>query len=181
MNSEEVLHPGRKSIRIAGGDYSRPGNYFVTICATEMQCVFGLVKDGQVILSKLGNLVHECWSEIPKHFPVVKLHCCVVMPNHLHGMIRLEKQVKMRQKTSMYSPNRKIKPGSLPVIVRSFKSAVSLRAKKELGWHGDVWQRNYWERVIRDGKEFADVTRYIAENPVRWEWKREKQEKSNLR
>lgn len=67
-------------------------------------------------------------------------------------------------------------PGSIGAIVRSFKSIVAKRAHKELGWDGPIWQRNYFEPVLRDGKEFADASRYIAENPKKWEWDRENPE-----
>jgi len=60
--------------------------------------------------------------------------------------------------------------------VRPFKSIVARRAHEELGWKGRVWQRNYFERVLRDGKEFSAATRYIAENPKKWEWAHENPE-----
>jgi len=69
-----------------------------------------------------------------------------------------------------------VRPGSLGAIVRSFKAAVTLRARRELGWIGEIWQRNYFERVVRDGQEFSDASRYISENPTKWEWDRENPE-----
>ncbi len=69
--------------------------------------------------------------------------------------------------------------GSIPTIVRTFKAAVARRAKKELGMDGgDIWQRNYFERVLRDGKEYADASKYILENPMRWEWDEENKDRS---
>jgi len=65
----------------------------------------------------------------------------------------------------------RLEAGSLSVIVRSFKAAVTRRARAEMNWRGGIWQNGYFDRVIRDGKEFADVTRYIAPNPTRWEVK----------
>jgi hypothetical protein len=71
------------------------------------------------------------------------------------------------------TPSVGLKPGSLSAVVRSFKAIVARRAHEGLRWQGPIWQRNYYERVVRDGKEFSDVSRYIAENPMKWEWNRE--------
>ena len=179
MNGDEVLHPGHRSIRLKGRDYSSPGLYFVTICAHDKQCVFGRIVGGQVQLSSLGQTAHECWVGIPLHFAWINLHGFVIMPNHVNDIFEIASQAgaqhaaPLQVQVSVERVGPSVKPGSLSAVVRSFKAAVTKRARSELKWAGEIWQRNYFERVIRDGQEFSDASRYIAENPMKWEWDRE--------
>jgi putative transposase len=170
----EKLHPGHHSIRLKEYDYSAAGFYFVTICASERKCVLGAFHEGQVELSVIGETVRECWLAIPLHFAKVKLHEFVIMPNHLHGIVEIvavgaQHAAPLLGKDSDVRNPAFVKHGSLGATVRSFKPAVTRKARRELGWNGDVWQRNYFERVLRHGKEIADAGRYIAENPMMWE------------
>jgi len=192
MTGEEPFH--RRSIRLDRRDYSFPGTYFVTICAHERHSIFGRITSGKIIPSALGWLVRECWVAIPLHFVQVTLHEFVVMPDHLHGLMAIVRKVfkppaitAARPRPLVGAQHRcalppgdssqaAVTPRSIGAIVRSFKSIVAKRAHDELAWKGPVWQRNYFERVLRDGKEFSDASRYIAENPKKWEWDRENPE-----
>lgn len=167
MSEDERLHPGHRSIRLRGRDYSAPRLYFVTICAQDKQCIFGKVVGARVDMSKLGQTVQECWVAIPHHFPQANLFELVIMPNHMHGILEIVRQAGAQHAAPLNSLAAKprVEHGSLGAIVRSFKAAVSKRAREELRWAGEIWQRNYFERGLRDGKEFADASRYIAENP----------------
>ena len=136
-------------IRLAGYDYSRVGAYFVTLCAVDRKCLFGEIVAGEMRLNQIGMLVASCWGEIPKHYPNVTLDEFVVMPNHLHGILLLGDAVDGHTRP-------------LPVIVGSFKSAVSRLA----GF--PVWQRSYWDRIIRSEAELNQARRYTRENPSRW-------------
>ena len=197
----------RRSIRLQGRDYAFPGAYFVTICSHEQRHIFGTVRDSRLIPSELGRLVRECWVAIPLHFAQVDLKDFEVMPNHLHGLISITRKVTTapaaaaaatapatNSPPSNWPPSlvgaqhccalppdgfgqAEVKPHSLGAIMRSFKSIVARRAHEELRWKGPIWQRNYFERLLRDGKEFAEASRYIAENPRRWEWDRENPER----
>ena len=176
---EQDLHPGHKSIRLKGHDYSAPALYFVTICTNERIPVFGKVADGKVELNVFGQVARENWVAIPSHFGNANLHAFVIMPNHVHGIIEIACQVRaqhaapLRGGSPSTSAKRVVGKGSLSAIMRSYKAAVTLQARRELDWSGEIWQRNYFERFLRDGQEFADATRYISENPARWEWDRE--------
>ena len=186
--SEAEARGNRRSIRLKNRDYALPGPYFVTICAHERHCVFGCIADGSLVPSALGHLVRECWVVIPEHFPRATLYEFVIMPNHLHGVIALASHLhglialaplvgaQHRCALPGGTTANGVAPGSLGAIIRSFKAIVARRAHKELGWTGSIWQRNYFERVLRDGKEFSDVSTYIAENPKRWEIDRENPE-----
>ena len=163
----------RRSIRIPGADYSEPGGYFLTICAAGRKNIFGKIQDARVELSPLGEIVRECWVAIPEHFASAQIKEFVVMPNHLHGIIALKVGARYivpfdrtaRRTESFQTPTK----GTIPTIVRAFKAAVTRTARERLR-EGDIWQRNYFERVLRDGQEYADASRYVLENPTKWEW-----------
>lgn len=167
----------RRSIRLPKADYSSPGAYFITICSAHHSNTFGGIEAGQTVLSPLGKIVQSCWTRIPEHFPIARIEEFIVMPNHLHGIIALT----VGARYIVPSPKRTLgteqfqKPvaASIPTIVRTFKAAVTREACMALQWTRGIWQRNYFERVLRDGKEYADASRYILENPKRWEWDKE--------
>ena len=186
--SEVAAGGNRRSMRLKNRDYALPGPYFLTICTNERRCVFGSIANGSLLSSALGHLVRECWVAIPEHFPRATLHEFVIMPNHLHGVIALSPHLHGVKTLAPLvgaqhccalpggATANGVAPGSLGAIVRSFKAIVARRAHKELGWRGPLWQRNYFERVLRDGKESSDVSRYIAENPKQWKMDRENPE-----
>ena len=167
--------PNRRSIRLPGFDYSQTGQYFVTICAFEMRCIFGRVEEKTVCLSRIGEIATELWLEIPQHFPEATVDPFIVMPNHLHGILtirgRARHAVPLQEKHDAEGFRKPVE-GSVPTIIRSCKSAVTKRVRETLGSRAKgVWQSNYFERVLRNGKEFGDASRYILENPLRWHLK----------
>ena len=180
MKDEEVLHPGHRSIRLKELDYAAPAFYFITICATEKRCIFGAIRENHIDPSPLGRIVRDCWMSIAPHFPQVNLHAFVLMPNHVHGIIEIARQAGAQLAAPRPGNSLaafRVKPGSLGAIVRSFKSAVTKKTHAELHWQPDIWQRNYFERVLRDAKEIANAHRYIAENPMMWSLDQENPEK----
>jgi putative transposase len=148
--------------RLAHRDYSSPGLYFVTICADFKRWIFGEVQGENVQLSALGQIVRESWMGVPSHAARVRLHESIVMPNHVHGIIEILQTPAVAQHAAplqgLEEVPARLVPGSVSVIVRSFKAEVTRLARLELGWKGEIWQRNYFDRV----------SRYIAENPWRW-------------
>jgi REP element-mobilizing transposase RayT len=170
--------------RLKTRDYSAQGFYFLTICANYKKCIFGRISDGKVARSALGQIVYESWLCIPDHFSKVRLHEFTVMPNHFHGILELTSSLVVAQHAAPVravsaSSSGPVFPGSLSAIVRSFKGEVTRRARIQLNWPGEIWQRNYFDHVIRDGNEFAAASRYIAENPQKWEWDVENQARKN--
>lgn len=108
------------------------------------------------------------------------------MPNHVHMVIGVRARYIVPVAQPVRTPEKFGEPvaGSIPTIIRSFKAAVARQVQKELGMVGrTIWQKNYFERVLRNGKEYADASRYVAENPSRWDWDEEnlKQESPKLR
>jgi len=165
----------RRSLRLQGYDYGRAGGCFVTICAHERACLFGEVVDGAVRLNEVGALVRACWEEIPTHFPNVHLDAFAIMPNHVHGIVWLVTSVGARHAVPV--PGERFgRPvsGSIPTIIRSFKAAVTQRINRHRRTPGaSVWQRNYYEHIIRDDESLDRIREYIANNPRQWELDRE--------
>jgi putative transposase len=165
----------RRSIRLPGADCTEAGGYFITVCTAERKEIFGSIENGQVLLTELGIIVRACLIQIPNHFAHASISEYVVMPNHVHVIIALGVGARyiVPSHERARSPERFQKPvkASIPTIIRTFKAAVVRQAGKELGMSGpEIWQRNYFERVLRDGQEYADASRYVMENPMRWEW-----------
>jgi putative transposase len=154
----------RRSIRLPGYDYASPGAYFVTVCAHGNGSVFDVLE--------LRDAVEEAWRQIPLHFLNARLDEFVVMPNHVHGIV----WIVGAQHAAPLPGTRTlaVKAGSLGAIVRSFKAAAARRVNEIRGTPGAaVWQRNYYERVIRNEDELSSIREYIHLNPLGWELDRE--------
>jgi len=170
MSYNPEIHQ-RRSIRLRGYDYSQPGFYFVTVCTSGRSCSLGDVAEEQVCLSEVGELISVCWQDLPIHYQHIELDEFVVMPNHMHGIINI---VDNRRGTASRAPTRREQfgrpvAGSLPSIIRSFKSASTRRINVMRHTPGNpIWQPNYYEHVIRTENELSQVRRYIQENPTKW-------------
>jgi len=161
----------RRSIRLKEFDYSNPWWYYVTICTHTRNNLFGKVINAQMRLNEFGNIVEEEWLKTKVIRKNVDLDYYVVMPNHFHGILIINSRDTARCVPT--NENRKFGemiPGSLPVIIRSFKSAVTKRIN-ELRKKTDstVWQKNYYEHIIRNEKDLFFTRRYIELNPLKWE------------
>lgn len=137
-------------------------------------------------LNEYGKIADECWCSIPEHFPNVELDEFIVMPDHVHGIIFIvgARRAVPLQNINSVPPNNPVPPhnhvpqheqfgkpthGSLPTIVRGFKSATTKRINEIRNSPGDpVWQRNYWEHVVRDENDLNRIRHYIIDNPAKW-------------
>jgi putative transposase len=179
MLSPEREHD-RRSIRLKGYDYSQPGAYFVTICTWQRQCLLGEDAGEKMGLSEFGGIVEEEWlrtfdirkSLIPDEF--------VVMPNHFHGIIVVGSgsqghvQRGHVQRAPTVEGFGKPVSNSIPTIIRMFKATTTkemnhLRGTSEM----KVWQRNYYEHVIRNDGELNRIREYITCDPLQWQFDRE--------
>jgi putative transposase len=165
--------PSRRSIRLTGYDYRAPAGYFVTICAAQHRPLFGSVVEGAVQLSRFGEIVREEWLRTARLRPgvLVAEEEFVVMPNHLHGIVWLTAEPLGAEGGTQPGRQRpRLAAGSLGAIVGTFKAVTARRINRERGTPGAaVWQRNYWERIIRSERELERIRRYIHENPLRWD------------
>ena len=156
VRMERPWHPRvsmhRRSLRLRGHDYSSPGAYFVTICACSH--LFGRVRTAEMILNRFGEIARQCWTSIPSHFPHVRIDAFVVMPDHVHGILLFGARYP---RTAAIG---RIGPGSLGAVVRSFTSAVASRINALRGARvGGIWQRNYFDQVIRNRDDLNQIGR----------------------
>ena len=159
----------RRSIRLKGFDYTQSGAYFVTICTQGRTCLFGEIVDRKMNLNGAGRMVEKCWNDIPVHFPHVELDEFVVMPNHVHGILSIIETVGVGAKDFSPLPSQQ-RPGTsktIGSIIRGFKIGVTVWMRKHTPIH-DVWQRNYYEHIIRNEAALNRIRQYIADNPTRW-------------
>ncbi len=148
----------------------------MTIVTYQRDCIFGEIKNEEMVLNELGKIADECWRAIPEHFPFVELGAYVVMPNHVHGIIIITDGGRgtIYRAPTPRAPTQNIeqfgKPikGSLPTIIRTYKAAVARRIGREHNATG-IWQRNYYEHIIRDEKDLQNKTDYIEANPSSWD------------
>ena len=133
------------SRRLATCDYRTPGEYFVTICTLDRTCLFGEIANGEMQLSPEGRIAENAWRNLPAHFPHIALDAFVIMPNHIHAI-----------------PVFDAEGPALGIVAGGFKAEVSRR----LGLR--IWQRYYYDHVIRSKRELDQIRSYIAKNPVCW-------------
>jgi REP element-mobilizing transposase RayT len=163
----------RRSIRLQGYDYSQNGCYFITICTQDHISLFGKVYVGKMIKNIYGNMVEHTWKDLTKHNHHVKLDEFIVMPNHIHGIVILDNNFGLTYSGAGLEPaptNTIHKYHGIPEIVRQLKTFSARHINKIRNSPGDrVWQRNYYERIIRNEREYLNVVKYIIENPLKWD------------
>ena len=157
----------RRSIRLKGHDYTHPGAYFVTVCVQNRECLLGEIVEGTMIANGPGRMVQSVWNDIPAHYSGVGIDAFVVMPNHIHGIVTLATH---GMQAGGLDPLL-----SLPDVVHRFKSLTTSRYIS--GFHHEgwlpfdrrLWQRNYYEHVVRSERELERIREYIVGNPAKWE------------
>lgn len=173
----EIHH--RRSIRLPKYDYSQPGVYFVTICAYQKNCLFGEGKRFKIFLNEWGQLVENEWKRIPARFPGYQIGPFVIMPNHGHGILvnvtgKDMSCVGAGQKSEfcfgdpLSAPPLRRRP-HLGLVIGEFKATTTRLINGLRHTPGQpVWQRNYYEHVIRDEEDYLRIVEYILNNPLRW-------------
>jgi REP element-mobilizing transposase RayT len=145
---------------LPGYDDSQAGAYFITVCTQNRVMLFGEVGAGfkpaptDVRLNEMGTIVQQTWDDLPTHYHGIDLDAFVVMPNHVHGIIILADLSERRHAN--------------PEIVRGFKTFSARRVNERAGKRGVLWQRGYYEHVIRNEKALDRIRAYIANNPAQW-------------
>jgi REP element-mobilizing transposase RayT len=188
MKYDPKIHH-RRSIRLKGYDYSQLGSYFVTICTQHRKCLFGEIKDRLMNLNPAGHMVKRIWQELPQRFPQIEIDEFVIMPNHLHGIIWIA-----HQSVGVSFVNAQIadlglgqaqplqKTIKLGDVVGAFKSittyeyTIGVRQNHWQEFPGKLWQRNYYEQIVREEESLEQIHQYIANNPFNWPNDRENQQ-----
>ena len=147
----------RRSIRLKGYDYSQPGSYFVTICIWKKECLLGYIYKHKMILNTSGEVVQFNWFNLTKVYPYINLDTFVIMPNHIHGIIEIKDDDKYKKRHG------------LPEIIRGLKTFSARRINQLRKIKGvPVWQRGYYEHIIRNEKSLNNIREYIVNNPLNW-------------
>jgi putative transposase len=177
----------RRTLRVRGYDYTQGGAYFITICTRDRKCLLGKVCDGMVQLNETGRLVESVWLKTASVRPEIALDAYVVMPNHFHAIFFIHESPGEAGTTHRVAPTKNRpaavgkthrptgpKPRSVGAIIAQFKSLVTKHLNlTQQNLDGSVWQRNYYEHVIRDEKSLNYIREYIATNALRWDLDRE--------
>lgn len=173
----------RRSVRLKGYDYSLSGAYFITLCAKDRECMFGQIIAGKMILNEYGEIVRKYLEYLPEHFSNVQLDMHVLMPNHIHGIIiinnirrgevvsppdmspHLHRYVTQTQggKTPPLQHN-----PTLGNMIAYFKYQTTVKINYMRNALCPVWQRNYYERIIRNERELTKFREYVQNNPLQW-------------
>lgn len=147
----------RKPTRLQDFDYSNNGYYFITICTHNKQHILGCVSDGLISLNTFGRIAAEEIENIPCHYQTIEILKYVVMPNHVHAIIAINSAERSRPF-----------PTNIPTIIGLYKSGVSKRIHVCVP-DIDVWQKSFYDHIIRNEDEYLRVWQYIDENPLKWE------------
>ena len=161
----------RRSLRLPQYNYAQAGAYFVTVCTYQRDCILGKIEDGIVRLSEFGKIVETCWDALPHRYASVKCDAFVIMPNHIHGIIYLTEAIVGNDGEVRAGKPRPYTGSIIPLgkVVASFKyqSTKRINALRDMAG-APVWQRNYYEHIVRNDKDLRATRQYIANNPLRW-------------
>ena len=175
----------RRSIRLRDYDYSRAGAYFVTSCAFQRECLFGEVVDGEMRLNDAGRLVTTICDSLPQRYPGLEVDAFVVMPNHIHGIVVIHDPVGAIHESPIFESDMKTgasrerairespQQGRRTMTLSKVVGYLKMNTAKGINQARDnpgvpVWQRDYFERVIRDDRELDGIRQYIVDNPAKW-------------
>ena len=152
-----------KSLRHPEWNYDRDAIYMITICTKNKESFFGEITGRKMVLSDIGEIARKCWLDIPKHFPDTFLKDFVIMPDHLHGIVIIDKRIKVYIKTKrQFGPQSR----NLGSVIRGFKVGVTIEARKK---NPDfAWQARYYDTIISNKESLEKAIRYIRDNPIKW-------------
>ncbi len=140
-----------ETTRLKDFDYSQVADYYVTICVDDRIKVFGTIENGKIQLNSSGELAAKIWKNLETDYKFIKLEDYVIMPEHMHGTIRIGKKTGI----------------TLSRIIQAYKSKSTIAINKSNPKNTTFkWQKGFFDRVIRDDKEFYFVTEYIKNNPI---------------
>ena len=184
-----IFNMKRKQLRLKGYDYSQAGAYFLTICAVDKFNYFGMIKEGRMLLNCAGEMVHKIWNELPQEYSGISIDEFIVMPNHIHGIIminaveagpcaRLDKMPIWAGTGACHcgpaqGPARTNRL-SLSDYIHRYKSLTTALYRKYFSngpivFHGKLWQRSFFDHIIRNESDLKCTREYIINNPLTWD------------
>lgn len=167
MKYDPEIHR-RRNIRLKGYDYSREGAYFVTICTSGRECLLGIIENEAMVLNELGKIVLAVWEDLPHHIAGFIHGEFVIMPNHVHGIVILDR-ANLPDKLRAGLEPAPTKWPTLSEVVRQFKTFSARRINAIRDARGvPVWQRNFYEHIIRNEDDYQRIAEYVVTNPARW-------------
>ncbi|HEX2394360.1 MAG TPA: transposase [Bacteroidales bacterium] len=155
-----------ESSRLQNWDYGQNGDYYVTICTHGMETFFGKVISKEMILNSMGRIAFDCWQSIPDHFGFVILDTFIIMPNHIHGIITINKSAPYNE-NNIVPRSRNQGKNTLSSIIGSYKSAVTKSIRKTVFMFS--WQPRFYDHVIHHSDSYLRIKKYIEDNPQNWE------------
>ena len=156
--------PNRKHTRLPGYDYATPGAYFVTICTHEKQCIFGKIESGSMIgdaklnYSPIGEIAKQYLLDTENHYDNIKIDHWVIMPNHIHMVIRVEERINPFPTIAYDISN----------VVGKYKAAVARTVGNAFMHSGKLWQSSFYDHIIRNDTDYQNIWQYISANPSKW-------------
>ena len=176
LPKDQVQGKRRRSIRLKEYDYAQAGAYFVTIVTNQREPLFGAIEGVAMRLSAWGDIAREEWFKTAALRKMINLYAdeFVVMPNHVHGIIWINNNIEedgvgAERRSALTGVMPHVTAGSLGAVVRGYKSAVTYAVNAARETRGaPIWQRNYYEHVIRDDADLNRIREYISNNPVKW-------------
>ncbi|WP_028298709.1 transposase [Olivibacter sitiensis] len=172
----------RRSIRLKGYDYAQTGAYFITLCCQKRAHLFGEIVNGKMILNEYGLIAHDEWENTLEIRPNISLGAFVIMPNHVHGILIINDSGEPPSTTPKEENKFKSPSKTIGAIIRGYKGATTKRIKRlistgespissgapKIDLSTPIWQRNYYEHIIRNEKAFYNISNYIINNPAKW-------------
>ena len=178
---DDDLPHGRRRLRLARYDYTRPGAYFVTICVQDRLPLLATVRESEMELSPAGQMVAAVWGQLGQHYRGVEVDVSVVMPNHLHGVITLRSPDAQGEADGGNdgAVGIPVRPLSLSTLMRRFKTYTThlygkgVRSQEWPRYSGTLWQKSFYEHIIRSERDLHALRAYILANPSNWRLDRE--------
>lgn len=153
-----------------GYDYSQAGLYFLTVCVENKECLFGSVEDGKMILNDYGRIAEEEWLKSAIIRSEIELHAFIIMPNHIHGIVEIVGDTRMDDRPVAHTGINGPKPKSIGSLMGGYKASVTKRINALRDMPGSIiWQRNYYEHIIRNAASYHNIADYILTNPAKWQ------------
>lgn len=168
----------RKPNRLKNFDYSSANAYFVTVCVYNFKSLFSKIEGQYSVLNESGKMIQKWWLEIETKFKEVKLDEFIIMPNHMHGIVIITDNLSEAGDSIVAGKTDRHTGLSLQNIIGWFKTMSTneyIRGVKEMKYppfEKHLWQRSYYDRIIRNEEEFLRIQEYIYYNPLKWNWEK---------